>query len=189
MNREIVLVSGAPGSGKSTLARHLARILGMDLISKDLVTESLWEVFDPRVGDLERSRQLDAAAMEVIWTLAAQSRRTVLDANFHPHSDSEKTKLSGLSAKLVEVYCSCPPEVALKRCTRRATQPGIDPVHAIPILDAAIIEFDKPIGLGSVIEVDTTQVIGIEALAKVISADLADHTDLPNRMDLVHLQP
>jgi Mrp family chromosome partitioning ATPase len=102
MGREIVIVSGAPGSGKSTLAVKLAEALHMNLISKDLIKEAVWDVFDPPAGDLEWSRRLGASAIEVIWTLAAQSRRAVLEANFRPHSDYEKTKLSGLSAKLVE---------------------------------------------------------------------------------------
>ena len=98
-----------------------------------------------------------------------------MEANFHPHSDSEKAKLSGLSARLVEVYCSCPPEVALHRYERRVTQPAHHPAHVTPNLDAALLaKFDQPIGLGTVIEVDTTQVIAIEELAKVISADLGD---------------
>ena len=35
MDREIVLVSGAPGSGKSTIAAGLARALRMPLLGKD----------------------------------------------------------------------------------------------------------------------------------------------------------
>jgi energy-coupling factor transporter ATP-binding protein EcfA2 len=179
MDREIVVVTGAPGSGKSTLARHLARILQMNLISKDLIKESLWDDFQPAVGDLEWSRRLDAAAMEVFWALAAQSQRAVLETDFRPQNDSEKAKFSGLSARLVEVYCSCPSEVALRRHKRRATQAGLHPAHVAPTLDAPFLaECDQPIGLGSVIEVDTTQVIDIEELAKVISADLADPADL-----------
>jgi predicted kinase len=179
MDREIVVVTGAPGSGKSTLARHLARILQMNLISKDLIKESLWDDFQPAVEDLEWSQRLDAAAMEVFWALAAQSQRVVLETDFRPRNDPEKAKFSGLSAKLVEVYCSCPPEVALHRHERRATQVGLHPAHVAPTLDAAFLaECDQPIGLGSLIEVDTTQVIDIEELAKVISADLADLADL-----------
>ncbi len=185
VDRKIVLVSGAPGSGKSTLAKHLARILQMDLIGRDLIKESLWDVLNPSVGDPEWPRRLDEAAMEVFWALAAQTRRAVLEVNFHPHSDFEKAKLLGLSATLVEVYCSCPSEVALHRYTRRATQPALHPAHVTLPLDPALLaEFDQPIGLGSVIEVDTTRVIPIEELAKVISADL---TALP-RADQVDLE-
>src|SRR5580704_19747187 len=111
MEREIVLVSGAPGSGKSTLARGLAKTIPMNLIGKDLIKETLWDVFGPPSGDLEWSKRLGAAAMEVMWTLAAQSHRVILEANFRPHSDYEKSKLRALSANLIEVYCQCPPEI------------------------------------------------------------------------------
>jgi predicted kinase len=130
MDREIVLVSGAPGSGKTTLAGRLAESLQMNLIGKDLIKETLWDVFDPPGGDLDWSRRLGAAAMEVIWTLAAQSRRAVLEANFRAH-------------------CSCPPEVARERYERRAAQSTHHPAHVTPTLDSALLsEFDQPIGLG-----------------------------------------
>jgi hypothetical protein len=112
--------------------------------------------------------------MEVMWTLAVQSRRAVLEANFRPHSDYEKAKLSGLSAKLVEVYCSCPPEVARERYERRAIQTAHHLAHVTPILDSAVLaEFDQPIGLGKVVEVNTTLAVNIEELTRTILAELA----------------
>lgn len=175
MDRKIVLVSGAPGSGKSTLAGKLAESLQMNLIGKDLVKETLWDVFDPPGGDLEWSRKLGAAAMEVMWTLAAQSRRAVLEANFRPHSDYEKAKLYALSAKLVEVHCSCPLEVARQRYERRAVKSAHHPAHVTPTLDSALLaEFDQPVGIGTVIEVDTTCPVNVEKLTRTILAELAD---------------
>jgi predicted kinase len=175
MDREIVFLSGAPGSGKSTLAGMLAESLQMNLIGKDLIKETLWDVFDPPAGDLEWSRRLGAAAMEIIWTLAAQSRRAVLEANFRPHSDYEKAKLSGLSAKLIEVHCSCPPAVARDRYERRAAQSNHHPAHVTPNLDPELLaEFDQPVGLGRVIEVDTTGAVNVDKLTSAIASQLAD---------------
>jgi predicted kinase len=174
MDREVVLVTGAPVSGKSTLAGKLAETLQMNLIGKDLIKEALWDVFDPPAGDLQWSRRLGASAMEVIWILAAQSRRVVLEANFRPHGEYEKAKLTGLSAKLVEVYCSCPPEVARERYERRAVQSTHHPAHVTPALDPELLaEFDQPIGLGTVIEVNTTAAVNIEELTRTILTELA----------------
>lgn len=173
MNREIVLVSGSPGSGKSTLSVMLAESLQMNLIAKDPIKETLWDVLSPPDGNLEWSRRLGAAAMEVLWTLAAQSRRAVLEANFRPHSDYEKSKLVGLSANLVEVYCSCPPEVARDRYQRRVADSGHHAAHVTPTLDPALLaEFDQPIGVGKLIEVDTTRPINVEELTRAILAEL-----------------
>jgi len=174
MEREIVLVSGAPGSGKSTLAKGLAESLHTNLIGKDLIKETLWDLFNPPAGDLAWSKRLGGAAMEVMWTLAAQSHRVVLEANFRPHSDYEKTKLRGLSANLIEVYCQCPPEVARERYERRAEKSTHHPAHVTPTLDPSFLaEFDQPIGLGPVVRVDTTLPIDIETLTQQVSVFLS----------------
>jgi predicted kinase len=173
MDREIVLVTGAPGSGKTTLAGSLAASLQMSLIGKDLIKETLWDALDPPDGDLEWSRRLGAAAMELIWTLAAQSRRAVLEANFRPHSEYERARLSQLSAILVEVHCSCPAEVAQERYARRAAQTDHHRAHVTPTLSSALLaEFDQPIGLGPVITVDTTRAIDLQKLTSDVLAEL-----------------
>lgn len=156
------------------MAGPLAESFGMNLIAKDRVKETLWDVLAPPDGDLGWSKRLGAASMEVIWTLAAQSRRVVLEANFRPHSEYEKARLSGLSAKVVEVHCCCPPEVARQRYERRAAQRSHHPAHVTPTLDAALLaEFDQPVGLGAVIAVDTTHAVDVEALALEVLSALA----------------
>lgn len=172
-DREIVLVSGAPGSGKSTIAAGLARALHMPLLGKDLIKESLWDTFTPPAGDLQWSRRLGSAAMEVLWTLAAHSPSVILEANFRPHSDFERARLSALSGRIVEVYCWCPPEVATTRYEARAAESTHHPAHVSPTLDPQLLaEFDRPMGLGTVIRVDTTLFVNIEVIAQEISAGL-----------------
>jgi predicted kinase len=174
MDRDIVLVSGAPGSGKSTVAGSLAPVLHVQLLSKDHIKETLWDVFVPPAGDVQWSRQLGAAAMEVLWTLAAESSYAFLEANFRPHSEYERKRLTALSARIVEVYCWCPPEVALHRFEERAAGAGHHPAHVASKLDPALLaEFDQPIGLGPVIRVDTTIPVNFEGLAQEVSAFLS----------------
>jgi len=174
MDREIVLVSGAPGSGKSTVAAGLARALCMPLLGKDLIKESLWDTFTPPAGDLQWSRRLGGAAMEVLWTLAAHSPRVILEANFRPHSDYERAKLVALSDRIVEVYCWCPPEIATTRYEARAKESTHHPAHVSPTLDPQLLaEFDRPMRLGALIRVDTTLFVNIEALAQEIAAGFA----------------
>jgi hypothetical protein len=83
-------------------------------------------------------------------------------------------KLAGLSATLVEVHCWCPPEVARERYARRAAQSAHHPAHVTPTLDPALLaEFDRPMGLGRLIEVETTHDIDMEELTRAVSAQLA----------------
>jgi predicted kinase len=168
------VVSGAPGSGKTTLAALLAPALQIPRIGKDLIKESLWDTFDPPKGDRQWSRQLGGAAMEILWTLAAQSPRVLIEANFRPHSDYERAKLASLSSRIVEVYCWCPPDMASQRFARRAACADHHPAHVDSELDPALLaEFDQPVGLGSLVEVDTTLPVGVPELADMVSVKLA----------------
>jgi predicted kinase len=167
VDREIILVSGAPGSGKSTLAGHLCVLTGLSLLSKDVIKEALWDALRPPTGDLFWSRRLGGAAMEVLWAIAASSSRVILEANFRPHSEYERSKLAGLSDRIVEVYCWCPPALAAERYAKRATASGHHPAHVTTQLDPDLqAEFDAPVGLGPVIEVDTTHRVDPEAIAR-----------------------
>jgi predicted kinase len=173
VRRKVVLVSGAPGAGKSTVATHLAPLLQMPLVSKDLIKECLWDAFEPPSGDYEWSRRLGAAAMEILWMLAEQSPAVVLEANFRPHSSYEQAKLRSLSARLVEVYCWCPPEVAIERYAGRARRPSHHRAHVSPTLDPDLLaEFDGPMGVGTLIRLDTTLRPDVSNLATEVSMHL-----------------
>ena len=164
-SRNIVLVSGAPGAGKSTLARLLAHRLRFSLISKDCIKESLFDSLKGIPNDLPFSRQIGGAAMEVLWTLAEQCPQVVLEANFRPHSAYERSRIASLQSPITEVYCRCPLEEAARRVQVRAQSPEHHPAHPGQKVSADFFtEFDRPIGIGIVIEVDTTKPVDIELL-------------------------
>ena len=80
---QVVLVSGTPGAGKSVLARPLAALLGLPLLSKDVIKETLFDVLGHLTDDdLASSRQLGGATMELLWRLAGECPAVVLEANF-----------------------------------------------------------------------------------------------------------
>ena len=173
MIRKVVLVSGAPGSGKSTVASQLAPLLQMPLVSKDSIKECLWDALEPPSGDFAWSRRLGDASMELLWRLAEQSPATVLEANFRPHSSYEQARLRSLSACFVEVYCWCPPTVAIQRFAIRARKPSHHPAHVSPTLDPEVsAEFDEPMGVGTLIRIDTTLPLDISNLATEVSMHL-----------------
>ena len=164
-SRNIVLVSGAPGSGKSTLARPLADRLGFPLISKDCIKETLFDALNGPPNDLGFSRKIGGASMALLWTLAKQCPQVILEANFRPYSDFERSRISSLQGSIIEIYCRCPLEEAVRRFNLRA-QPGKrHPAH--PLMEASLetfSEYDRPVGIGTVIEVDTTHPVDVEKL-------------------------
>jgi predicted kinase len=167
--RQIVLVSGAPAAGKTSIAVPLARLLGLPLFAKDDIKETLIDVLGDRDGDLGWSRQVGGASMELLWKLAERAPAAVLEANFRPHSAYERERLTRLEARIVEVYCRCPAEVLMRRFHDRAKTAHV----AHPAMDLTpewIAEFDRPMGLGTVIDVDTTQPVDVEALAAQVGA-------------------
>jgi predicted kinase len=159
-----VIVSGAPGAGKSTLAGPLAQRLGLPLIGKDHIKETLHDHLPPGPDRAAWSKLLGAASMELIWTLARHAPAAVLEANFYPKSDYQRGKLAALPGPLVEVYCRCPPALAAARYAARHA--GRHPTHVSgEVTLEQLADFDRPLALGPVIEVDTSAPVDVEAIA------------------------
>ncbi len=175
----MVVVSGAPGAGKSTLAAPLARALGFPLLAKDVIKESLFDALGHVDADpLASSRRLGGAAMELLWRLAGACPSVVIEANFRSHSAHERRRLAALSPRPVEVYCRLPAEQAAARYARRGARPDHHPVHVMRSLPvSAFHEFQEPMGLGPVLEVDTSTPVDVPALAGQVLAALARPLD------------
>ena len=166
-SRRLVYVSGAPGPGKTSLAVPLAAELGYALLAKDRIKETLHDAFGAPGSDLAWSRRLGGAAMELLWALAADAPAVVIEASFRPYSEYERAKLSALAARPVEVYCTCPPELAVKRHNARVAHP----VHVVTTLRLeAMAEYDRPVGIGALVPVDTTVPVDMPAVAAAVGA-------------------
>ena len=161
----IVYISGRPGAGKSSLAFPLAAELGYSLVTKDLVKEALHDaLYVPGEGkiDLAWSRRLGAASFAMLWTLAAHAGDMVIEANFHPHSELELDRLRGLGDRTVEVHCACPAEVAVARYNARLR----NEVHWVKTATLTTMDkYDRPVGIGSLITVDTTRPVDVASVA------------------------
>jgi predicted kinase len=174
----IVVVSGAPGAGKSSLAEPLAAKLEFPLLSKDQIKEVLYDALGQQEGDpWAWSRRLGSAAMELLWSLADRFPQVVLEANFRPHSEYERSRLLAFRRPVVEVHCTCPIEIAAARYSRRARGVGHHPVHVASDLTAELLaEFDGPMGIGPVIDVDTTKPIDMALVADEVIGLLGPDT-------------
>jgi leucyl aminopeptidase (aminopeptidase T) len=86
----------------------------------------------------------------------------VIEANFHPHSEYARDKLRGLGGSVVEVHCACPAEVAVARYNARSRHE----VHTVKQVTLAEMEkYDRPVGVGPLITVDTTAPVDVAAVA------------------------
>lgn len=166
----MVVVSGAPGSGKSTLAVPLAAALGLPLLSKDVIKETLFDALGHLDHDeLASSRRLGAAAMELLWRLAAECPAVVIEANFRSRSPYERERLRALSPRPVEVYCRLPADLAAERYAQRGSRADHHPVHVMRSLPlSSFDEYQEPMGLGPVLGVDTSAPVDVPTLTSLV---------------------
>ncbi|MDQ1519992.1 MAG: hypothetical protein QOI55_1065 [Actinomycetota bacterium] len=161
-----VLVSGLPGSGKTTLATTLGTALGWPVVSKDVIKETLWDALGG--GDRAWSARLGGAAQEVLLRTAADAPNAVLDTFFH---HEWKDRLAALPGLLMEVHCSCAPDVARARYVARQRHPcHFDAELLADTWDRWLREDAEPLAVGGpVMQVDTSQPVDLAPIVAWIS--------------------
>lgn len=165
-----VLVAGPPGSGKSTLAAALAPALGLPLIAKDDIKEALLDVLGAPT-DVPDSQRLGRAAVMAMLTVAKSCPGAVLDSTFYPYTVEH---LRQLRRPLIEVRCRCPREIVEARYAARSQSR-----HAGHLDDQRSsgelwnVHLLEPLGLGSLIEVDTSQPVETAEVARQIQQQAA----------------
>lgn len=154
----LVVVTGPPGAGKTAIAAELKTLLGLPVIAKDALKETLGETLG--IEDRPRSQALGAAVFEllglVVKELLAQGVSVIAEGNFTERS-SLFTDLP--AAEIVQVHVTAGPETLRLRLRERDAR---HPVHydreaadEVAARAAAGEWAALPIG-GRLVEIDTT---------------------------------
>ncbi|WP_295702325.1 GNAT family protein [Lapillicoccus sp.] len=183
--RLAVVVNGLPGAGKSTLAAALAAELGLPLLSKDVVKESVADVLG--VGPAERERvpgtELGMAASEAIWSLLAGSPVGAVVESFFLAGRDDASVRAGMQrahldpGSVPEVWCDLPAELARARFEDRSRRGERHGIHGTGGDQHA--RWDawerqaRPLGWGPVLRCDTSRLVAprvVTALALSVRA-------------------
>ncbi|CAM3697092.1 AAA family ATPase [Nocardioides zeicaulis] len=161
-------MGGWPGSGKTTLSRALAVELGVPHLAKDLVKEALMDALGPP-GDVESSRRLGRAAVHALLAAAAQCPGAVVDSTWFEYA---RPLVAVLPGPVVEVRCRVTLEVARERYRGRVRDPRhLDLLREDDELWGSEV---APLGLGPLLEVDTSGPVDVPAVAAAIRAMLVE---------------
>jgi predicted kinase len=162
----LVIVDGSPASGKTTIARSIAEALSLPMLSKDVIKDALFDTLG--VGDRDWSRKVGIASVDVILRLAAQELRSargvILESTLDPRFELAPLRaiIADHPAIVVQVYCSAPVEMVVRRSLDRAASGErnaghVDQADADGLREAVTSDRWPPLELpGTLIRFDTT---------------------------------
>jgi predicted kinase len=157
-----VLVGGWPGAGKTTIARALAAELRIAFLSKDEVKEALMDSLGAPTS-VEESRRLGRAAVAAVLRAARGCPAAVIDSTWYPYSLELVRELPG---PFVEVRCLVGVDVARDRYrSRRRDERHLDSWRGE---DELWGEDVPPLGVGPLLDVDTSEPVDVILLARRI---------------------
>lgn len=170
MAESVILINGLPGAGKSTLSSRLGKELGVPVVSKDGIKESLADISLGKVG----SGKLGQIASETLWQVVAAVPGTVIAESWWYRPRDLGFVIDGLarsgSPKIIEVWCDVPPSLAWTRYLERQRH-EVHPTGAAAERDWADWSANAvPLGLRQTVKVDTSSPVDAASLAVTLAA-------------------
>lgn len=127
----LVIVSGAPATGKTTIVQRIAPALGLFVLAKDDIKETLGESLRPR--SLSESQALGATTFNLLFHLARQLTESgvslVLEGPFYRGYAEANLAPAVERARAVLIHCFAQREVCVARFRERYAGGQRHPVH------------------------------------------------------------
>lgn len=117
-----VVMAGLPGSGKTTLAKHLGRLLGWPIVSKDLLKSSLIRASAGMTADETGRVAYELSFTQAEDLLVHQHFSLIFDTSAHRvFILANAQRIARMAAaKMKIIYCIAPRGVRLERLKVRA---------------------------------------------------------------------
>ena len=182
-DKRFVVVSGLPGSGKSSLAWRLSPLLNLPVIDKDDILERLFHT--KGTGDAAHRRMLSRESDQIFRNEARIADGAILVSFWHllgmaSDSGTPMAWLGSLSDDIVHVHCVCQPEIASTRFLQRKRHVGhLDNQRSEEQTLTSIRALAQlpPPAIGRRIEVDTTNELDLEAVAREVLTAFRDRAN------------
>ncbi|HRW06316.1 MAG TPA: AAA family ATPase [Caldilineaceae bacterium] len=129
----IILITGYPATGKTTLARVLATELGLPLLHRDGMKETLADTLG--WSDDEWSLKLGAATWELLYhlvdTLLRANVSQVVESNFSPKHASPRWQqiYQQYQPQILQLRCEADPDLVIDRFHARVAAGDRHPIH------------------------------------------------------------
>jgi uncharacterized protein len=153
VGRLIVVVFGLMGTGKSSRSRALAASLNWPVIHSDAVRKTLAGLkptdrvpveFGQGIYDENFSARTYDEMLRIAETHLAAGQSLILDGSYKRGAERARVRrlAQDQGARVVFVYCECPPEVARERLGIRLTDPEAISDGRVELFEDQMRDFD-----------------------------------------------